>query len=745
MPLEWGQPNVKRTHCSMCPGFCPMLVEVKDGKAVSVYPDKNNRLGTGRFCIKGPRAIEYHDHPLRLNYPQKRAGARGENKWERITWDQALDEIAAKLAELRDIEGPEMLATMGGTHQGCGDWSNFRFSVRFGTPNFIIQGRNCGVGEFSNEVAMYGWDTKISAPMPGLTKCSVIWGTGLEGAGQVSTLVYKKTKQAGGKLIVVDPRTTAITKIADLHLQIKPRTDGALILGWIHVMIKEGLYDKEFVDKWCLGFDEVRKSVEEWTPERASEICGVPAEDIVKAARMYGQNRPAKITTGVALIQQGQGASQSSVRALHTLKAISGNLDVVGGEPQWGPYDPNTFAWLENIRFDKILDHPLRTRDSVNADYTPICSVRGYAASREAMAKVYPDGFTGCEYQLFADPSAVYRAILEKKPYPIRALIMQGGNPLQTMGGGKKAAEAFKSPNLDLLVCVDHWMTPSALLADYVLPATDFLERPDIASRLGLMPAFTCGQQSLPSLFERRHDYDFWAGLARRLAVLTEFEDAADWPDTLEEMYDRFLAPSGKTFHEWADGPMNWSMKMPEFKKYEKQGFATASGKVELIPGLYEKLGMSLPLTYEGPPFCLPDVDDEDSYPLQMIPGTRFEYATASRQFAIKSLMKNHPDPICELHPETAASYGIAEGDWVLIDRPEGTIRQKVKLNAGLRRDIVHPEGYWWDPYAERAEPSLSGAWSANANSITPSQPELSSFAGDQLLRGMRCQIRKAG
>ncbi len=739
--LAFGQPNVKRTFCSMCPAQCPMLIEVVDGKIGRVAPDKNNGLGQGRLCFKGPKAAEYNNHPLRLNYPQKRVGARGENRWQRISWDQALDEIAAKLAKLREAEGPEMLATFGGTHQGPGEAANFKFCSSFGTPNFMIQGRNCGVGEFVTGVAMHGWDTKIAMPIQGVTGCVVMWGMSMQ-SSRNARLGIERNKKAGMKVIVVDPRTTEVAELADVHLKVRPRTDGALIMAMIHVMIKENLYDKDFVERWTLGFDEVRKSVEEWTPERAAEICDVPAEDIIKATRIYAENRPCRIVTGVALIQQGQGASQSSVRALETLKAISGNLDVPGGEPQWGPYDQ--YAWLENIHFDRLINHPLRTRDSVNAEYTPTCSVKFYAASREAMAKVYPDGFTGCEYILFADPSAVYRAVLTKKPYPIRAIILQGGNPLQTMGGGKLAYEAFKSPNLDLLVGIDHWMTPSALLADYVLPASDCFERPDIATRLGLLPMFYVGQQAVQPQFERRNDYEIWAGIARRLARLTEVEDAAEWPETVEEMFDRYLAPSGKTYHEWAEAPVNFHMKAPQFKKYEQQGFATASGKVELIPSLFAKVGADPSLTYQGPPYCLPDVDDEAEYPLVMIPGNRYEAGTASRMHALESLRKLHPDPLCEIHPETAARYNIEDGDWVIIERPEGSIKQKARVHEGIRLDTISPDGYWWEPSEERAEPSLSGAWWANANAITPSKPELSSWAGDQLLRGAHCQIRKA-
>lgn len=729
--------NVRRTFCSLCPQQCGMLVEVRDGRPIRIDGDKNNPTGGGTLCIKATTSLEFHDHPQRLNHPLKRVGGRGANHWERISWEQALDEIAAKLAEVRDREGPEALATLGGTHQGPGDWSSWRFACHFGSPNFVSQGRNCGVGEIVTETALYGWDTKFQFPTPGVTRCEVVWGANFPESLPVFGGILKECQRAGAKLIVVDPRVTDLARKADLHLQLRPRTDGALLLGILRVLIEEGLYDREFVERWCLGFDQVRRSVAEWTPQRASEVTGVPADDIVKAARMYASNRPCRINTGVALVQGGQGASRSAILALEIIKAISGNLDVPGGDPLGSPYDASQFAWLQNVGFDRLLDHPRRTRESVNAAHSPVCSISGYRAFRNAMARLHPQGHTACCYMLFADPSAIYHAVLEQTPYPIRAIIVQGGNPLLTMGGGKAAYRAFTSPNLDLLVAMDHWMTPSAQLADYVLPAADFLERPDICAHWGLCNSFVVGQQAVAPQHERRNDYELWAGLGRRLLEPTE------WPETLEAMLDRFVAPSGKTYRDWADGPTNYHFAAPRWRKYEEDGFATASGKIELVPSLFEKLGVNPLPTYEGPPYAAPDVENEADYPLQMIPGSRFIETTASRLHPIARLRKIHPEPIVDIHPETGARYGINDGDWVLIERPEGVIRQKARLSQNMRPDTVHPDGYWWEPAANPGEPGLSGAWVSNANAITPADPRMSSFAGDQLLRGMRCRVTK--
>ena len=307
-------------------------------------------------------------------------------------------------------------------------------------------------------------------------------------------------------------------------------------------MIEEDIYDREFVEKWCLGFDEVKAAAAEWTPERTSEVTGVEPELIVAAARMYAPEHagPDRLRRRADPARRGRlplGPARPRdparrSRATSTSRAASRSAT---------PTTRASTTWLDNVGFERLIDHPLRTRESVNAAETPICSITGYKAFREAMAKVYPKGHTGCAYMLFASQPAIYDAILDQDPYPIRAMIVQSGEPLLTMGGAQKAYEAFKSPNLELLVVMDFWKTPTAQLADYVLPAADFLERPDITSHWGIGNFFVVGQKSVEPLFERHNDYELWAGLGRRLL------DPAEWPETLEGMLDRFLAPSGKT------------------------------------------------------------------------------------------------------------------------------------------------------------------------------------------------------
>jgi anaerobic selenocysteine-containing dehydrogenase len=712
-----------------------MLVEVEDGRAVRFIGDLNNPTNSGMLCVKATATLELHNHPDRVNHVLKRVGRRGEGRWEQIEWDQAMDEIAGKLGGIREQYGPEALATLGGSMHWR-DWATWRFLTKWGTPNFINQGRNCGAGSVITETAMYGWDTVTASFVPGVTKCVVMWGANYSESNPMGWPHLRNSVTAGEmKLIVIDPRRTKAAEVANLHLAPRPRTDGALALGMIRVLIEEGLYDKEFVEKWCLGFDQVRAIADEWTPERTSEITGVPADLVVAAARMYAENSPARLTFGVSTSQIGQGAARSALLGQAILRAISGNLDLYGGEG----LDDEPFQmvdYMENIGFPSLIDHPARTRDNVSARDIPISSVAGYTAFRQAMKGVRPEGPYVAQYMLFTNPPSLYRAVLEQDPYPIRAIIVQNGEPLVNYGGAKLAYDAFTSERLELLVVMDHWQTPTAQLADYLLPASDFLERPEVMMSWGFNRAFVAGQQAVKPQHERHDDYDLWAALGQRLL------DPEDWPDEVEEMFDRFLTPSGKTFSDWADGEQNWYAPNRQFKKYEQHGFATASGKVELVPELLRQFDIDPLPTYTGPPYARPDVDDEEAYPLQMITGSRVVAFMGSTMRQGRRLRAMHPEPRVDIHPDTAARYGIADGDWVLIERPEGSIRQRARFTTGIEANSINVAGYWWDP-ARGPGADLSGVWEANANAITPTDLNLANFVGDQPLRGMRCRVRR--
>jgi anaerobic selenocysteine-containing dehydrogenase len=726
----------KRGTCPICGAGCFVEAKISNKRPVSIRPDRT--AGFPADCPRAGQAVDYHDHPERLNYPMKRIGKRGEGKWEQITWDQALDEIAEKLASIRDRFGPEAVQTMGGSYKGAGDSSCWRWSNLWGTPNILYQGKNCGEAELLSEWAVYGDQACIGSPViPGKTRCLILWGVGgsMSLAAQVKNL--KNYRAEGGKLIVIDPRRTDLAEMADIWLRLRPGTDGALGYGMINVIIAERLYDADFVRDWCVGFDELAEAVKSFTPERVSAITWVPADQIVAAARMFATNTPAHIPFGLGTAELGK-ATTSAVFAKTYLRAITGNLDVEGGAKFSEP--PSSTRFREEMHWDRLIDHPLRKRDNISAERWPIASVRGLKAYRAAMEKVHPLGIGPAIYNMVVAPSAIPGAILEGKPYPIKAWILQAGNPLVALGDARKLHEAMMSDELELSVNMDHWMTPCGALADYILPATDGLERPLLSNMWGFANSFSASRRIVDPRYERRDDYQLWRELGNRLG------QQGLWPDTLEEWFDDILAPSGISHAQLADFQIPWLMGDPTYKRYEQTGFATASGKVELSSALLESLGYPGIPDYEEPAWS-PESSPElfRDYPLILTTGNSLKWFYRSQHKHLEIMRKQHPYAQLTLHPDTAAELGIAEDEMVWVETPLGRVRQVAKFEPTYHPRVVHADSHMWYPEREAEGDAHFGVWESNINAILPDGEDFSDYAGDCYMRGLICRVTPAG
>jgi anaerobic selenocysteine-containing dehydrogenase len=345
----------------------------------------------------------------------------------------------------------------------------------YGSPNWAQQGIICWGIAFIVESLTYGWFAR-GMPLPGVTKCIVIWGLN---PAHSSLPIYRRILECvrkNAKLIVIDPRETELAKKADVWLQIRPGTDAALALSMINVIINEGLYDREFVEKWCYGFRELKERVKEYPPDKVAEIAWVPAEKITEAARIYATNKPATIPWGVKNDQLGRNVTHM-LRAKAILKAITGNLDVKGGDTLGGPKlsvpDAADLELNEKISREQL-------KKQLGSDRFKVGMWPGWELIAKAQRRIWkPEKITYIpRHECTAVPMyLIWRAILTGKPYPVKALICQCSNPLVAAANAKLAYKALKSPNLELFVVHDHVMTPSAMLADYVLPAADFLER----------------------------------------------------------------------------------------------------------------------------------------------------------------------------------------------------------------------------------------------------------------------------
>jgi anaerobic selenocysteine-containing dehydrogenase len=700
--------RIVKSTCRGCHGVCGVRLHLEDGKLVKVTGDPDSPVSQGYICAKGKAAPELLYHPDRLKYPLKRAGERGENRWRRITWDEALDAVSEKLLEVKRDYGAESIVGARGT--GRPYYVMFhRFLNWLGTPNrlgfahlcygprLIASAMTCGELPVCD---YYGFGGVRPA-------CVLVWGCNLTEVGAADGMCshqLTRTLRNGAKLIVVDPRKTALAAKADYWLQLRPGTDAALALGMLHTIIKEELYDKDFVDKWTVGFEELKARVAEYTPEKVSDITWVPAEKIQAAARLYAATRPACLQWGVG-IDQGVNNFQT-IRALLILSGITGNIDVPGGDAFWVP------------PAGVIVPAP-----RINPDI-------------ESPEKIPPDSkkkmIGAAKYKLSTtiQPGHFIKTVLTGEPYPIKALFIMGSNLLVGHSDCLRMAEALRK--IDFIVAADIFMTPTTQLADIVLPAASWLETDDVCD----MHMVWCvtARSKVTSIGECRDDKEVLFDLGRRLGMA----DGFPWRNT-EEYCDWLLKGTGLSFKDFQKvGILKGEMR---YRKYEHSGFKTPSGKFEIYCRALKDMGYDpLPYYVEPPesPYATPDVYRD--YPLVITTGARVQafFHTEGRQ--IESLRRLNSEPQVEIHPATAASLGISEGDWVWIESPRGgRIRQRARLTPGIHPGVVSAQHGWWFP---EKKPWEYGFTDSNVNMLTHGMP-CDPQTGSEPWRSFLCRISR--
>lgn len=732
--------QVTKAVCMMCHSHCPVAVYTQNGHLEKVeeaigHPHSAFFSKVVRACPRARAASEWYHHPDRLTYPLKRAGEKGEGKWKKITWEQALDEIAGKLKNLKAKYGAETLATSSGTYRSHDEY-RVRFFNLFGSPNHVGQGHICYGPANLLSAAILGWPTNYTGARA-QSRCIILTGKNPEQAGRSFWYNILDAKSKGCKLIVIDPRRTGTTERADLWLQLRPGSDTALYMGMIKVIIDEGLYDKEFVKKWCYGFDKLAERAKEYPLDKVAEITWVPAEKIREAARMFATNRPAAIYN-----EMGVEHLANAIEALHArfiLPALIGDVDVKGGAI-FRPPHPQAIS-----EFETELNHLLpaeQKKKALGGERFRFQNWAGFDLTMESVIKAWGRGFSKC-HTAFSHAPTVYRAMITGKPYPVKAMITLSSNPLVTQGNTKVIYKALKS--LDLYVVMDYWLTPSAELADYVLPSACWAERPTLHCQNDFGSFIDIGLAALPhsvrGKFDRRRDYDFWRGLGIRLGQ----EEYWPWK-SLEEAYDYRVAGTGHTYKELAAINGGYHCPPTVERKYEKIGFGTPTGKAEFYSTILEKLGYDpLPRYKEPPesPISTPELAKE--YPLVLTTGGRFQPYYHSEHRQVEALRKERPDPLVQINPKTAQKLGIAEGDWVWIETPRGRIRQRATLFDGIDPRVVHCEHGWWFPEKPGEEPWLHGAFESNVNVLTDDDPDIcNEISGGWPLRALLCKIYKA-
>jgi len=678
---------------------CGLLVHVENGRAVKVEGDKNSPVNRGKICVKGRYALEYIYHPDRLRHPLKRIGERGEGKWQQIGWEEALDTIANGLSWARDNFGAESIAFVKGSFKSVMDSYLNRLANVFGSPNVVTEGHVCHAPRTMGAMVTLGFNPLQDYDYP--PNCIVVWGLNPAETNLNRYSGIARALDMGARLVVIDPRNINLAKKADLWLKPRPGSDLALALGMINVIINENLYNRDFVDRWTVGFSELGSHVQDYSPEKVADIAWVTADAIREAARLYAQNGPACIAHGNALDQNVN--SVQTGRALAILVAITGNLGIPGGEISTTPPPALGARSPELDLREKMPGEKLQNR--LGTDYKTAPTQR----------------------QIL--PQSLVRAILKEEPYPIKAAYVQGSNPLLVFSNARDTYQAFREVGFSAVA--DLFMTPTAALADIVLPVASDLEFDSI--REPSYPSIICCQQKVVEIEDCWSDYRIISELARRLGLDEYF------PDSDEECLDMLLQPAGLTFREFKE--VLWISGNKQYCEHERQGFATPSGKVELVCSQLKNWGFDpLPVFYEllETPGSAPGLTEE--YPLIFTTYKTVQYRhSCNRQ--IDSLRRARPDPLVLIHPKTAGKAGLVKGEWAYIETKRGRIKQKVALDNSIDPRIVAAEFGWWFP--ERGAVDMYDWADSNINILTDDQPPYNREIGSTNLRGILCRVYK--
>jgi len=642
------------TDCTICYHSCGMNVLVENGRIVKVEGLKEHPLNKGRLCPKGERAIELVYHPDRLKHPLKKSNG----KWIRVTWDEALTEIADKLQRLKKEFGPETLSIFSGSI-GVENLEMMelaqRFKGAFGSPNFISVEGICYRMRIRSRQITFG-----KYPVEEMnSKLYVLWGHNPEASDFPLQLSIEENLGKGSRLVVIDPKKIPMAKRADMYLAIRPGTDGALALALMHVIIKENLYDKDFVEQWTHGFEKLVPHVEPYTPEWAEKITWVPAEEIRKLARLYAKAESASIFQGTNTQDQTANGTQNS-RAFAVLQTITGNINNPGG-------------WVISPRL-------VLTGVGLPSEKVPI-GAEDYPIFYEIWGRKSPYG------QVVCFPDSV--------PDPIRALIVTGGNPLISMPDSNAFREALKK--LDLLVVHDFFMSETAELAHYVLPACTHLEKNGLAYSYNVchgMPYLMLRKKAIEPLYESWSEFKFWTELAKK----TGMGDTFPWK-TDDEVVELELKPSGLNYRELKEEKVAGAYYME--KQYgmdalQVKRFPTPSKKIEIYSETLEKVGFDPLPTYREPDQSpLGDPQMVQKYPLVLTTGARILYFTHGQHRNIGGLKEKCPEPFAEMNPKTAHQFGIEDGDWIIVESNRGQIKVKALVTGDMRTGVVSiPHGW---------------------------------------------------
>lgn len=716
-----GDLTVTRTTQYSGPGChdgCGVLFYTdEEGKLVDIEGDPRMPYNKGRLCMRCLDMLEVVYHEDRILHPLKRVGERGENKWEQITWDEALDLIKEKYDDIVARYGIKAVGGVNGTGRNAIVQGGGIGQAVFGTPTWTsggLSGESCyhprllamnatiGAAAIADCAQMY--EDSFDNPEWRCPDVVAVWGCDplkSNADGFYGHWIVDLMKQ-GAKLIVVDPELIWLASRAEVYLPVRPGTDTAVAMAMLNVIISEDLYDHDFVENWTYGFEALAEAVVEWTPERAAEIAWVDADLIVKAARLYATAQTASTQWGVAIDHQKNGASLAL--ALVDLWAITGNIDVPGGNILLGP-TPDFRAVYKSAISDLTIETAKRGGDKAE--------ILGY------------DEFPLRRYNLQGPPSdAVMECMESDYPHPVKMLFIINTNTFANCAAEATRYYEAMERSLEFCVVCDLFRTPTAeALADLILPIAASCERNGARAWWAPFRSMSkviengegkgddeilrvLGKKFAPEKFPWNSEREF---LDFILSKIPSDEKGAMTMDRLEhEVYQ--YAP--------------W-----HYRKYEKglargdgsPGFNTPTGKVELYVTLYEAAGVPPLPHFEEPsesPVSRPDMAKE--YPLVLTTGHRsFEFFHSEHR-QLKTMREFHPWPLVDINPADAERYGIEHGEWVWIQNPHGKCKQIANVTDAMREGVVSAEHGWWYPEREGTrEDGFFGVFESNINNLT--------------------------
>ncbi|MEW6664533.1 MAG: molybdopterin-dependent oxidoreductase [Thermodesulfobacteriota bacterium] len=677
--------------CMGCFMVCGLHAWVKDGELVGVEGLQDHPLSRGLLCPRGMALREYVYAPDRLKFPLMRRGG----DWARISWDAALDLIAEKLAQLKKEYGARSLAVSVGSI-GAENIEISAFAQRFrgahGTPNFFSIEAHCFRSRIMARLLTFG-----TYPLedPERSECIVLWGHNPDASEPPLAARIHEGLEKGLKLIVIDPTRIPLAG-RGLHVPLRPGTDCALALGLMHVLISEGLYDRTFVQKYTTGLEILADHVKAYPPGRVAELCGIPSGRVEEIARIYGSAKSASIIQGINSLDQHVNGFQTN-RSLAILQALTGNYDIPG-------------AWCTNP-FMKLADLRLPVEED------PI-GAEAYPMFRRFWGMTSPYG----QQMLLAD------ALLSGKPYPVKAMIVSGGNPVAAWPDSPKTKKAFGK--LEMLVVMDLFMTETARLAHIVLPACSFMEKPGLAYNYGLtagIPYVRLANRVIEPLGESWPDWKFYTELGRRMGYGEYFPWASD-----EDVVEHFLGPSGITLKQLKEDHPEGVWFGRRCYDVDRPGqIRTPSGKIELYSPTLAEAGYDPLPVYRAPSQSrtrAPGLTGE--YPLILTTGVRVIEYTHWQMRSIASLREKAPEPVAEVHRRTASRCGFHDGDQVRLQTRKGSILVKLRTTEDIRPDVVNLHHGW--------------EGESNANLLTELEPR-DPVTGYPQMKALACRIGRAG